>query len=342
MEPRPSVISGDVGIGPDTTTSDCWRDGRHLRDAADCRSHELLGARVESIRLGRLEHGGHHDHTHSLAVAKAGSGSGIVNSTTPLGTIDCGATCTATLAHGTDVTLTALPAAGSTFVGWSGEGCAGTGACSVTMTAARAITATFDAIPSVHTRYLAEGATSAFFDTRIALLNPGGAATTATLTFQLMPNAACPAGCVRTHAVALAAMSRTTVDPEAIPSLAADFVRAEFSTKVESDQPIVVDRTMTWDASGYGSHAETAVMSPSLTWYLAEGATHSGFELFYLLQNPNATTSRVKVRYLRPLGAPLEKTYDLAPNSRTNIWVDVELFAGRAALANADVSAAFE
>ena len=51
-------------------------------------------------------------------------------------------------------------------------------------------------------------------------------------------------------------------------------------------------------------------MSPSLTWYLAEGATHSGFELFYLLQNPNATTSRVKVRYLRPLGVPLEKTYD--------------------------------
>ena len=32
----------------------------------------------------------------------------------------------------------------------------------------------------------------------------------------------------------------------------------DFSTVVESDQPIVVDRTMSWDASGYGSHAETA------------------------------------------------------------------------------------
>ena len=28
---------------------------------------------------------------------------------------------------------------------------------------------------------------------------------------------------------------------------------------------------------------------PSTTWFLAEGATHGGFDLFYLVQNPNAT-----------------------------------------------------
>ena len=44
---------------------------------------------------------------------------------------------------------------------------------------------------------------------------------------------------------------------------------------------------MSWDARGYGAHAETGVLTPSTTWYLAEGATHSGFELFYLLQNPD-------------------------------------------------------
>ena len=67
--------------------------------------------------------------------------------------------------------------------------------------------------------------------------------------------------------------------------------KAEFSTVVESDVPVVVDRTMTWDATGYGSHAETAIAAPATTWYLAEGATHSGFDLFYLLQNPNATAA---------------------------------------------------
>ena len=32
---------------------------------------------------------------------------------------------------------------------------------------------------------------------------------------------------------------------------------------------------------------ETAVEQPSTTWYLAEGATHGSFDLFYLIQNPS-------------------------------------------------------
>ena len=101
---------------------------------------------------------------------------------------------------------------------------------------------------------------------------------------------------------------------------------------------------MTWDAAtGYGAHAETAVAAPSPIWYLAEGATHSGFDLFYLLQNPAATATTVRVRYLLPSGPPLEKDYLLPPNSRTNIWVDTEEFPGLGlALASTDVSAVIE
>jgi M6 family metalloprotease-like protein len=81
--------------------------------------------------------------TYALTVAKAGTGSGTVTSST--GGIACGATCSATYASGTVVTLTAAAAGGSSFSGWSGA-CAGTGPCVVTMSAARSVTATFGAV----------------------------------------------------------------------------------------------------------------------------------------------------------------------------------------------------
>jgi hypothetical protein len=80
--------------------------------------------------------------TNTLTVTKAGTGSGTVTSS-PAG-ISCGATCSASFASNIVVALTASPAAGSTFAGWSGA-CSGTGGCSVTMTTATAVTATFNA-----------------------------------------------------------------------------------------------------------------------------------------------------------------------------------------------------
>src|SRR5207244_6665487 len=70
-----------------------------------------------------------------------GTGSGTVTSS-PAG-LDCGATCAASFTSGTTVTLTAAPAAGSTFGGWSGAGCSGAGTCTVTISAATTVTATF-------------------------------------------------------------------------------------------------------------------------------------------------------------------------------------------------------
>jgi hypothetical protein len=78
---------------------------------------------------------------YTLAVAKAGAGTGIVTSG-PAG-ISCGTGCSADFAYGTSVTLTAQESSGSTFTGWSGEGCTGTGTCSLTMTASRYVSAVF-------------------------------------------------------------------------------------------------------------------------------------------------------------------------------------------------------
>lgn len=83
---------------------------------------------------------------HTLTVTKAGTGSGSVTSS-PAG-IDCGSACAAAFVSGTAVTLTATPAAGSTFTGWSGGGCSGTGTCTVTLTADTTVTATFTLQPT--------------------------------------------------------------------------------------------------------------------------------------------------------------------------------------------------
>ena len=70
----------------------------------------------------------------ALTVKTTGNGSG---------TVTCnGGTCASRYDYGTVVKLAANPGTGSSFAGWSGD-CSGSGACSVTMTASRSVTAAF-------------------------------------------------------------------------------------------------------------------------------------------------------------------------------------------------------
>ena len=78
--------------------------------------------------------------TFVLTVNKVGGGGGTVTST-PAG-INCGGTCSFSFNNNTMVTLTATPAAGSAFTSWTGA-CTGSDGCTVTMSAARTVTAMF-------------------------------------------------------------------------------------------------------------------------------------------------------------------------------------------------------
>ncbi len=75
----------------------------------------------------------------TVTVTKAGTGTGTVTSS-PSG-IDCGATCSRVFPSPGSVTLSATPTGGSTFDGWTGGVCAGTGTCVVSTNAT--VTATF-------------------------------------------------------------------------------------------------------------------------------------------------------------------------------------------------------
>jgi predicted lipoprotein with Yx(FWY)xxD motif len=80
---------------------------------------------------------------HTLTVTNAGTGSGTVQSS-PAGIEACASSCAHAFSDGTAVTLTATPDGYSTFAGWSGGGCTGTGACQLTVNADTGVTATFN------------------------------------------------------------------------------------------------------------------------------------------------------------------------------------------------------
>ncbi|MGZ8222748.1 MAG: RHS repeat-associated core domain-containing protein [Methylobacter sp.] len=91
----------------------------------------------------------------TLTAAKTGSGTGTLTST-PAG-IDCGATCSGTYDWSTQVTLSATPATDSTFEGWTGACTGKTATCTVTLSQAKSVNATFTT-PAVTTyQYDANG-----------------------------------------------------------------------------------------------------------------------------------------------------------------------------------------
>lgn len=85
----------------------------------------------------------------TLTVSKTGTGAGTVTSS-PAG-INCGNDCSNEFPSGTSVTLSAAAASGSTFVGWSGGGCSGTGTCVTVMSASQTVVAQFTTTPNVGT-----------------------------------------------------------------------------------------------------------------------------------------------------------------------------------------------
>ena len=87
--------------------------------------------------------------TYQLTVAPTGNGSGTATSVD--GGINCPGTCGNSYPADEPVTLNANPAQGSTFAGWSGGGCSGTGSCVVIMSQDQSVTATFTRNPNFFT-----------------------------------------------------------------------------------------------------------------------------------------------------------------------------------------------
>jgi len=136
---------GDFALDPDGNALR-WGTMYNFWFDADAGPDDISIHRLELFKPGTPDHvdfwiGA----TATFGLDVAVSGEGAVTSD-PAG-IDCPDTaCSHDFLFESDVDLTAEAAAGWTFVGWSGD-CSGTGVCTVTMDAAKSVTATFDTMP---------------------------------------------------------------------------------------------------------------------------------------------------------------------------------------------------
>ena len=133
---------------------------------------------------------------------------------------------------------------------------------------------------------LAEGATGAFFDMDLTLVNP--AAVPAPVAIDFLPQG----GGTLTYSDSVAANTPLQLAVDTIVPNGA------MSTVVHSQNavPLAVERTMSWDSTGYGGHGGSAV-GPSTRWLFAEGS-QGYFNTFVLLANDNTGPVDVTVRFL--------------------------------------------
>jgi hypothetical protein len=155
----------------------------------------------------------------------------------------------------------------------------------------------------------AEGATGGFFTTELLFANPNFVEVPIAIDFMREDGTVIP------YATTLPPARRVTLNVASIPGLEATATSAIVHT---TSFPIVVERTMRWDRSGYGASGEKGATALSTTWLFAEGS-QGFFKTFLLPVNPQATSNDVTVRFLRESGTPVVKTYTMSPHQRLTV-----------------------
>lgn len=161
--------------------------------------------------------------------------------------------------------------------------------------------------------YFAEGYTAENFDTWILLGNPDDRPAPTTLTFML------PDASTRELKVEVPARSRATVHVDSVPGLE----QTEFSTKVESEVPIIAERAMYFNYHQKdGGHDVMGIPQLSDKWYFAEGYTAGEFDTYILLQNPGASDTTATLTYMLGNGSVIKQDVTVLAHSRYTVHVD--------------------
>ena len=169
-------------------------------------------------------------------------------------------------------------------------------------------------IPAPSKQWLfAEGATVSPFHTWVLIQNPNPVPANTTITYML-PNEPPVVQALG----ALAPTSRTSIF---MNQLLPD---KEFSIKVDSDQPVVAERSM-FRFPGNAATTAAGVTAPDNRWLFAEGSSLQSpmpFDTFLLLQNPNPIDSPVTISLYDQTGKQTTLQQTLPSNSRQTIFLN--------------------
>jgi hypothetical protein len=164
--------------------------------------------------------------------------------------------------------------------------------------------------------YFAEGTCRPSFAPYICVQNPGDTDSRVKITF-MTGN-----GKTVEHWLQLPRHSRATVPVKDILGEGNDAAH-DFSAVVESTNgtDIVAERPMYFQFNGKwsGGHDVIGASAPASTFYFAEGTVRQGFTPYLCIQNPGATSSHVRVTYMRSDGQQVQKNTVVPAHSRATL-----------------------
>ncbi|GEM_PF-700704 len=161
--------------------------------------------------------------------------------------------------------------------------------------------------------YLAEGCTAYNFDTYILIMNPSPKSATVKCDYLLS------SGRKIEQIVEVSPESRLTIHVDSVKGMGS----VEFSARIISSVPIIVERSMYFDYAGVrDGHNSPGVVAPSKKWYFAEGYTAYSFDTYILLMNPNNFSVPAEIRFIATDGKSQKVKIGMPPLSRRTIAVD--------------------
>ncbi|MCG2796391.1 MAG: DUF5719 family protein, partial [Actinomycetia bacterium] len=174
------------------------------------------------------------------------------------------------------------------------------------------------------TWYFAEGTTRSnehdgVYEQWLCLQNPNGEEAHARVYFML------DGGGEIAREYAVPPTSRLTVDVnlEVGPD-------RDVSTRIEADQPLVVERPLYFLYRGVweGGHDVVGALEPAREWYFAEGCTRDGFHTWLCLGNPQQEQVEATVDYYLGSGRNESRSISLPPLSRSTVDVNLDVGPG--------------